>query len=146
MEYRLLRMEDYDKVYALWMSSKNMGFNDLDDSREGVGKFLARNPATSFAAFDGDTLSGVILGGHDGRRGYIYHLAVREEYRRQGVGKTLVKLCLDAMKSEGINKAALLVLNRNQAGNAFWESQGFSRREDVAYRNRELAKLRRIDT
>ena len=146
MEYRPLRMEDYHKVYALWMSSKNMGFNDLDDSREGIEKFLDRNPETSFAAFDGDTLSGVILGGHDGRRGYIYHLAVREEYRRQGVGKTLVKLCLDAMKSEGINKAALLVFNRNQAGNAFWESQGFSRREDVAYRNRELAKLHRIDT
>ena len=146
MEYRPLRMEDYHKVYALWMSSKNMGFNDLDDSREGIGKFLDRNPETSFAAFDGDTLSGVILGGHDGRRGFIHHMAVAEAYRRQGVGQALVDRALAALEAEKISKVALLTFKYNEAGNAFWERQGFTLREDLNYRNRALVALKRIDT
>lgn len=146
MEYRTMTIEDYDNVWALWMGSKNMGFNDVDDSREGIAKFLARNPGTSFVAMDGDTLAGIILGGQDGRRGYIYHLAVGESFRRQGVGTALVKFCMEAMKKEGIKKVALLVFKRNEAGNAFWERQGFETREDVAYRNRLLAHLNRIDT
>ncbi|MBR6186244.1 MAG: GNAT family N-acetyltransferase [Clostridia bacterium] len=146
MDYRQMTIKDYDSVWALWMSSKNMGFNDRDDSREGIAKLLERNPGLSFVAMDGDTLAGVILSGQDGRRGYIYHLAVRASYRRQGVGTKLVELCLDALKKEGIHKAALLVFHRNEAGNAFWERQGFSVREDIAYRNRLLSPLRRIDT
>ena len=143
---RCMRPDDYDAVYALWMSSKNMGFNDLDDSREGVRRFLRRNPAASFVALQGDTLCGVILAGHDGRRGYIYHLAVAEGFRRLGIGTRLVESSLAALKEEGIHKVALLVFHRNQAGAAFWERQGFFLREDVAYRNRELTPLRRIDT
>ena len=146
MEYRPMTIEDYDNVWSLWMNSKNMGFNDVDDSRKGIEKFLARNPGTCFVAMDGETLAGVILGGQDGRRGYIYHLSVRDSYRRQGVGTKLVNLCTDAMKKEGIHKAALLVFKRNQDGNAFWEKQGFSVREDVFYRNRLLSPLTRIDT
>ena len=146
MIFRELRPDDYDQVYALWMSCRNMGFNNLDDSREGVERFLARNPHTSFAALEGDTLCGVILSGHDGRRGYVYHMSVREEYRRQGIGKKLVEMSMDALKKEGINKAALLVFCRNETGNAFWEKMGFTARQNVKYRNRELSPLIRIDT
>ena len=146
MMIRAMSIADYDKVYALWMSCKNMGFNDLDDSREGVERFLNRNPDTSFVAMEEGEVVGVILAGHDGRRGYIYHMSVGEAYRRQGIGTRLVERCLSALKAEGINKAALLVFNRNEAGNAFWERQGFAIREDVAYRNRELTRLIRIDT
>ncbi|MBR3018853.1 MAG: GNAT family N-acetyltransferase [Clostridia bacterium] len=146
MKIRVMNIQDYDQVYALWMSCKNMGFNNLDDSREGIAKLLRRNPNTSFVAMDGDTLAGVILSGEDGRRGYIYHMSVSEAYRRQGIGAQLVKRCLEALKAEGINKAALLVFNRNEAGNAFWEAQGFTVRSDVAYRNKALTELVRIDT
>ena len=146
MDIRAMTIQDYDLVYALWMNSKNMGFNNLDDSREGVERLLRRNPNTSFVAMDGDALAGVILSGQDGRRGYIYHMCVAEAYRRQGLGSELVIRCLAALKAEGINKAALLVFNRNEAGNAFWEAQGFAVRSDVAYRNKELTKLIRIDT
>ncbi len=146
MTIRTMQAEDYDEVYALWMSCKNMGFNNLDDSREGVAKLLKRNPGTSFVAVEGDTIQGVILSGQDGRRGYIYHMAVAEGSRRQGVGTALLEYCLQALREEGINKVALLVFKRNEAGNAFWESQGFFVREDVAYRNRELTELVRIDT
>lgn len=146
MKIRAMSAADYDEVYALWMSCKNMGFNHLDDSREGVERFLNRNPGTSFVATEGGEVVGVILAGHDGRRGYVYHMSVGEAHRRQGIGTQLVERSLSALKAEGINKVALLVFNRNEAGNAFWEQQGFARREDVAYRNRELTHLIRIDT
>lgn len=146
MTVRVMRPEDYGAVYELWMSCKNMGFNNLDDSREGIERFLKRNPCTSFVAEEGNRLAGVVLAGHDGRRGYIYHMSVREEYRRRGIGKQLTEACLAALKNEGICKVALLVFRRNEAGNAFWERMGFSAREDVNYRNRELTKIVRIDT
>jgi ribosomal protein S18 acetylase RimI-like enzyme len=143
---RVMTTDDYDKVYNFWMSCKNMGFNNLDDSREGIARFLRRNPATSFVAVEDGRLAGIVLSGHDGRRGYVYHMSVAEDFRRRGVGTALLNRCLEALKAEGINKAALLVFRYNAAGNAFWEKQGFSAREDVAYRNRELAEMVRIDT
>ena len=146
MNIRVMTIADYEKVYALWMSCRNMGFNNLDDSREGIAKFLARNPETSFIAAEDGRIIGVALCGHDGRRGYIYHMSVAEDHRRQGIAAELLQYCLDALKKEGINKAALLVFKRNEVGNAFWESRGFIVREDVAYRNLALAELIRMDT
>ena len=144
--YRIMTIDDYDKVYALWMSCRNMGFNNLDDSREGIGKYLKRNPSTCFVAVKEQSVVGVILSGHDGRRGFIHHLAVSEEFRRQQIATNLVKHALSALQSEGINKVALLVFNYNEAGNAFWENQGFTARSDVTYRNKALVEMVRIDT
>lgn len=143
---RTMTIDDYDKVYAFWMSCKNMGFNNLDDSKEGIDRFLKRNPGISFVAEEADRVIGTVLTGHDGRRGYIYHMAVAEDCRRQGIAARLLEKSIDALKEEGIHKAALLVFNRNEAGNGFWESQGFSAREDVTYRNRALTEIVRIDT
>lgn len=143
---RTMNIDDYDKVYALWMSCKNMGFNNLDDSREGIEKFLNRNPGISFVAEEGDRIIGIVLSGHDGRRGYIYHMAVSETHRGRGIATKLLEHCLDALKDEGIHKVALLVFNRNEVGNVFWEKQGFTVRNDVAYRNKVLTEIIRIDT
>ena len=141
-----MTIQDYEKVYELWMSCKNMGFNDIDDSKEGIARFLERNPNTSFVAIQNEKLIGIILGGHDGRRGYIYHLSVNENYRKNGIGSSLVKNCLEAFKQEKISKVALLVFKYNEAGNSFWEKQGFVLREDINYRNVALRELVRIDT
>ncbi len=146
MEIRKMTISDYDAVYELWMSCKNMGFNDVDDSREGIERFLRRNPDTCFVAVDEGRLVGVILGGHDGRRGFIHHAAVAGTHRRQGLGTRLVQACLEAMKAEQISKVALLVFKYNDDGNAFWEKQGFTVREDLNYRNMALRELVRIDT
>lgn len=143
---RVMTIGDYDKVYRLWMSCKNMGFNNLDDSREGIEKYLKRNPTTCFVTMRDEDVIGVILSGHDGRRGFIHHMAVSEEYRRQGSASNLLNHALDALEAEGINKAALLVFNYNEAGNAFWENRGFTARDDVTYRNKELTEMIRIDT
>lgn len=146
MELRPMKIDDYGPVYRLWMDTPGMGLNDLDDSREGIERYLRRNPATCFTAWEGGTLLGVILCGHDGRRGYIHHTAVRPSARRQGVGTALVNAALDALAREGIHKAALVAFSRNAGGNAFWEKQGFTLREDLSYRNRALHELHRIDT
>ena len=146
MQIRTMKIADYEKVYALWMYCKNMGFNDIDDSKEGISRFLERNPNTSFVAMENDELLGIILGGHDGRRGYIYHMSVAEKYRKKGIGSALVKKCLESFKNEKISKVALLVFKYNETGNAFWEKQGFILREDVNYRNIGLCELVRIDT
>ena len=143
---RKMEIADYDRVYALWMSCRNMGLNDLDDSREGIARFLNRNPNSCFIAEQDDAVVGVILSGHDGRRGFIYHLAVAEAYRRQGLAAKLLDCALEALKAEGISKVALVVFSRNEAGNAFWESRGFTAREDLTYRNKALAEMVRIDT
>ena len=146
MQIRKMTIQDYENVYELWMSCKNMGFNDIDDSKEGISRFLERNPNTSFVALENENLVGIILGGHDGRRGYIYHLSVNENYRKNGIGSSLVKICLEAFKQEKISKVALLVFKYNEAGNSFWEKQGFVLREDINYRNVALRELVRIDT
>ena len=146
MEIRKMTIADYDGVYALWMSCRNMGFNDVDDSREGIERFLRRNPETVFIAVEDGEVEGVVLGGHDGRRGFIHHMAVREKCRRTGLGTKPLATCLEAMKREQISKVALLVFKYNEAGNAFWEAQGFTVREDLNYRNKALRELVRIDT
>ncbi len=146
MNVRVMTIDDYDKVYALWLSCAGMGLNNLDDSRDGIAKYLARNPETCFVAEEAGNIAGVIIAGNDGRRGYIYHTAVSPDYRRRGIGSQLVGAALDALKELGINKVALVVFSRNENGNAFWEKVGFTERDDLVYRNRSLADIVRIDT
>jgi len=143
---RKMTIEDYDQVYALWLSCRGMGLNDLDDSRAGIEKYLRRNPDTCFVAESGETVIGVIMTGHDGRRGYIHHTAVHPDHRGKNIGTRLVEAALAALRAEGINKVALVAFERNEGGNAFWEKQGFTARTDLVYRNRALAEMERIDT
>lgn len=142
---RLMTLDDYDAVYALWLRCAGMGLNDVDDSREGIARYLRRNPDTCFVAEDGGII-GVILAGHDGRRGYICHTAVDPARRGEGIGTSLVQSALDALRREGISKVALVVFSRNGGGNAFWEKMGFSARGDLVYRNRALVDMVRMDT
>ncbi|MGN0637635.1 MAG: GNAT family N-acetyltransferase [Huintestinicola sp.] len=146
MTIRKITIEDYEKMYALWLSCKGMGLNDTDDSKEGIKRFLDRNPETCFAACENDCIIGVILAGNDGRRGFIYHTAVSPDFRGRGVGTALVNAALEALGSLGITKTALVVFDRNESGNAFWEKLGFTARNDLVYRNKALVDMVRIDT
>lgn len=143
---RVMQSDDYDQIYDLWIHTPGMGLNNLDDSREGIGRYLRRNPNTCFVALQSGKIVGVILSGHDGRRGYIHHTAVAVKARRKGIAAGLVSHAMDALKHEGIHKVALVAFERNQEGNAFWESQGFSAREDLVYRNKNITELIRMDT
>ncbi|MGN0691800.1 MAG: GNAT family N-acetyltransferase [Oscillospiraceae bacterium] len=146
MMIRKMTISDYEQVYALWLSCKGMGLNDLDDSKEGIERFLKRNPDTCFVSEEEGSIIGVIIAGNDGRRGYIYHTAVIPEYRGRGIGSALAERAVSALKDCGINKAALVVFERNEGGNAFWEKAGFSVREDLVYRNKVITEMKRIDT
>ena len=141
-----MTIEDYEKVYQLWLSCIGMGLNNLDDSKDGIAKYLDRNPDTCFVAEKSEEIIGVIIAGHDGRRGFIYHTAVNPDYRNQGIATELVDAAMDALKANGINKVALVVFDRNEVGNAFWEKVGFTAREDLVYRNKAITELVRIDT
>ena len=143
---RMMTPADYDGVYDLWIHTPGMGLNTTDDSREGIEKYLRRNPTTSFVALDGETIIGVIMAGHDGRRGYIHHTAVRTDYRGQGIARALVDHAMGALEAEGIHKVALVAFARNETGNGFWEKIGFDKREDLVYRNKNIHPLERVDT
>lgn len=146
MQIRPLQATDYPALYALWLSCKGMGLNNLDDSPLGIARFLERNPNTCFAAEEGEALVGTILAGNDGRRGYIYHLAVSPSHRKQGLGRALVEQALQALKHEGIHKVALVVFAHNESANVFWEKLGFTSRSDLVYRNKALVEMERMDT
>ena len=143
---RVMTIDDYDEVYALWLSPPGMGLNTTDDSKEGIARYLKRNPSTSFVAVCDGRIVGVIMAGHDGRRGYIYHTAVLNEYRNRGIATKRVENTMKALENEGINKAALVAFERNTVGNDFWESIGFTVRDDLVYRNKNIRALDRIDT
>ncbi|HOG01271.1 MAG: Acetyltransferase YpeA [Firmicutes bacterium ADurb.Bin248] len=143
---RKMTARDYGAVYDLWLSCKGMGLNNIDDSRDGIESFLARNPDTCFVAEEDEKLVGVILAGNDGRRGYIYHTAVDPTLRRRGIASKLVDAALRALRELGIAKVALVVFERNAAGNEFWESVGFTVRNDLVYRNKVLTDIVRMDT
>ncbi|HSN93960.1 MAG TPA: GNAT family N-acetyltransferase [Anaerolineaceae bacterium] len=138
LSIRIMQIEDYEAVSQLWGSIQGMGMRSLDDSQDGISKFLKRNPNTCFVAEIDGRIVGVILSGHDGRRGYIYHAAILPLLRGQGIGKDLLNHVITALKAEGIHKAGLLVFASNEIGNDFWESQGWERRTDVYYRNKSL--------
>ena len=146
MKIRKMTIDDYNAVYSLWLSCKGMGLNDVDDSEEGIKRFLDRNPETCFVAEWDSSIVGVIIVGNDGRRGYIYHTAVHPDYRHRGIASALTEKAIAALDSLGISKAALVVFGRNEAGNAFWEKMGFTERTDLVYRNKSIKELKRIDT
>ncbi len=130
---RSMTIEDYDGVYTLWMTIKGFAIRSIDDAREGVERFLSRNPGISVVAVKDGEIVGSILCGHDGRRGCLYHVCVREDCRMQGIGKSMVVYCMDALEREHISKVSLIAFTKNDIGNAFWKGIGWTKREDLNY-------------
>lgn len=130
---RIMEIDDYDGVRSLWMKIKGFGIRSLDDSKEGVMRFLKRNPTTSIVAVEEGKIVGSILCGHDGRRGCLYHVCVDVKYRRHGIGKAMVVMAMEALKKEGINKVSLIAFTKNDVGNAFWNTIGWTKRLDLNY-------------
>ena len=126
---RSMQIEDYDQVYALWMTIHGFSIRTIDDSREGVERFLKRNPGISVVAEMDGRVVGAILCGHDGRRGVCVH----EDYRMHGIGRAMVVHCMNALQQEGINKVSLIAFTKNDIGNAFWKQIGWTKREDLNY-------------
>ncbi|MDR0948285.1 MAG: GNAT family N-acetyltransferase [Lachnospiraceae bacterium] len=132
-DLRPLAATDYQELYALWKSIKGFSIRYVDDSKEGIERFLDRNPSLSVAAVAQDQLIGAILCGHDGRQGCLYHVCVQEQYRCCGVGKAMVTYCVEALRKVGITKVKLIAFTKNDLGNGFWTKLLWTKRSDINY-------------
>lgn len=139
MLIRNMTEKDYNDVYALWASCKGLKINNVDDSKDKIKLFLKRNPEPCFVAQYDNKIVGSILVGSDGRRAYIYHMAVESSYRNKGIGTQLVNASFKSLEKIGISKAALVVYTDNEKGNAFWQKNSFNIRNDLLYRDKNLS-------
>ena len=130
---REMKLEDYEAVDALWMGIKGFGIRSIDDSKEGVARFIKSNPTTSIVAEADGEIVGAILCGHDGRQGCFYHVCVREDLRKHWIGKAMAVAAMKALQEEKINKVCLIAFADNQVGNEFWKSVGWTFRQDMNY-------------
>ena len=134
---RTMYLSDYDQALQLWKSLPGIGLSSSDE-KEDIRVFLKKNSCTCFVALKGGNLVGTILGGSDGRRGYIYHLAVKESEQKAGIGKKLVNLCLSELKKLGIRKCHIFVIRDNIEGIAFWKKMDWQLRDDILVMSREI--------
>jgi len=131
LNIRTMTIEDYEKVMDLWKHIEGFYIRSIDDSREAIMRFLARNPNTSVVALIDNAIVGSILCGHDGRCASLYHVCVRTDYRMRGIGRAMVDFALDELKKEQISSICLITFSFNKIGNVFWREIGWDIRKDV---------------
>lgn len=134
---RIMEADDYQEVFELWKDGEGIGLSNAD-SKENIYRFLERNPSLSFVAVQNGKIVGTILCGHDGRRGYIYHLFVAELYRNKGLGRRLVNKSLEKLKEQRIDKCHLFVFDQNELGKDFWINSGWTLREDIVIMSKPI--------
>ena len=122
--------EDYDEVYAMWQTTSKRALSNAD-SREQIERYLDRNAGMSQVAAADGKIVGTVLAGHDGRRGFIHHMAVMPQYRRKGIGHSLANTAIEKIKAEGIDKTHIFCYQNNETGQNFWKDFGFKKRDDV---------------
>jgi len=130
ISYSFMRIEDYDEIYKLWESIQGLNLSNADE-QDNINKYLSCNPKQSFVCKLSEKIIGTIMCGNDGRRAFIYHLAVLPEYRRQGIASELVHLAIDMQKQLGIDKCAVFILNDNINGKRFWSGVRFSKVQEA---------------
>lgn len=141
---RIMTMKDYEAAIQLWMNTEGVGLSSAD-SANGIAFFLERNPGLSRCAYLGEALAGTILCGHDGRRGYIHHLAVAPFARRSGLGRMLVNDCMQSLQDMGIQKAHLFVFKENETAREFWEHIDWDERDELVIMSRSLEETESPD-
>lgn len=141
---RSMEITDYEKIIDLWRNTDGMGLRSLDDSEQGISAFLRRNPSSNFVAIEKDEIVGTILCGHDGRRGYIYHTVVKENYREQGIATKLIEAAVSALQREGITRVCLNVMETNTYGRAFWEKRGWEKKDFLGFYSKSITDRENI--
>jgi len=131
-------IEDYNEIINLWKNTEGVGLSGNDDSKKSIKVFLEKNPNTCFIAEYKNEIIGTIMAGNDGRRGHIYHLMVKPEHRKNGLGKKLLEKAEKALKKEGIRKIFLVAFKKNKIGNMFWGNNGYETRNDLNYRDKRI--------
>ena len=137
---KAMDIEDYDEIINLWKNTDGVGLSGNDDSKKSIKIFLDKNPNTCFVAEYRNEIIGTIMAGNDGRRGHIYHLMVKPEHRKNGLGKELLEKTEKALKKEGIKKIFLVAFKNNKIGNIFWKNNGYEIRNDLNYRDKRIVE------
>ena len=137
MLIRKMTLKDHSQVLSLWRNTKGIGSGD-GDSRKEIKFYFKRNPGLSFVAVSDKRIIGAVLCGHDGRRGYLHHLAVAPEFRSKGIGTSLVNACLSGLKALGITKCNIFVYKNNISGRKFWKKSGWDTRTDLLVLQKKL--------
>jgi N-acetylglutamate synthase len=127
---RPFRIEYYDAVLALWRRTEGVGLNE-SDTLKATTAFFRRNPGFSFVAEQAGRIIGAVLCGHDGRRGYLHHLAVARRQRRRGIGRQLVDACLAKLRKAGIRRCNIFIFANNADGLKFWTNNGWKLRTNL---------------
>lgn len=127
---RPMTIEDYDEVYAMWLITSKRALSSADE-RGQIERYLKRNEGLSQVALIDGKIVGTVLAGHDGRRGFIHHMAVLPEYRRKHIGHALAEKAIEKIKSEGIEKTHIFCYRDNETGQNFWRDFGFVKRDDI---------------
>jgi ribosomal protein S18 acetylase RimI-like enzyme len=135
---KLMAIEDYNEIINLWKNTDGVGLSGSDDSKKSIKVFLEKNPNTCFVVEYKKEIIGTIMAGNDGRRGHIYHLMVKPEHRKNGLGKKLLEKTEKALKKDGVKKVFLVAFKNNKIGNIFWENNGYITRNDLNYRDKKI--------
>jgi ribosomal protein S18 acetylase RimI-like enzyme len=138
VQIREMVLDDYDAVVALWRETPGVDIRPVTDSREGIGRLLARNPGLSVVAFDADMLVGCALASHDGRRGFLQHVVVAPAARGQGVGRAMIDICVERLREHQLGWVHLDVVADNESASAFWHKAGWHPVETLTRLSRKL--------
>ncbi len=130
MEIRSMTIEDYDEIFSMWQITSKRALTGAD-SKENIEKYLIRNEGMSQVAVENGRIVGTVLAGHDGRRGFIHHMAVLPEYRRKHIGHKLAVEAIRKIAADGIEKTHIFCYQDNLTGQNFWTSLGFEKRGDL---------------
>lgn len=125
-----MTIEDYDEIYSMWQITSKRALSEAD-SRENIERYLLRNKGMSLVALENGRIIGTVLAGHDGRRGFIHHMAVLPEYRRKHIGNALATEAIKKIAEDGIDKTHIFCYRDNLTGQGFWTSLGFKKRGDL---------------
>ncbi len=139
MTIRPMAIGDYDEVFAMWQITSKRALSKADEKSQ-IERYLNRNRGMSQVAVIGGKIIGTVLAGHDGRRGFIHHMAVLPEYRRRRIGHMLAEKAIEKITEDGIDKTHIFCYQNNEGGQEFWSDFGFEKRDDVfvfSYNNKE---------
>jgi ribosomal protein S18 acetylase RimI-like enzyme len=137
ISYREMQPSDFQAVFDMWAATPGVDLTRADNKID-FARFLERNPGSSFVAFHAEELVGAILCGHDARRGFLHHLTVHPDYRRQGIGTELVERCMTVLKAENIEKCHLFIRRDNKSGLEFWKQTGWLERTTLTMASRMI--------
>jgi len=129
MDIREMKLADYEDIYRLWKETDII--LKRSDQKQEIGRMLKRNPYTCLVGEIDGVIVSVVMGGFDGRRGYVHHLAVKKELQKQGLGRIMMEELINRFQDLKVIKVHLFVEENNKTVKNFYKNIGFEERTDL---------------